>query len=433
MSSTPDPLIDAAVYEEALDEAPDQTGRLAVVTGANSGLGFWLARSLALKGARVILACRNAERAASARDRIAADLKSKGAAASLACEELDLASLTSVRRFASRLRRQESSLDLLVCNAGILGGGASAELTEDGWPLEFQTNHLGHFLLCAELWPLLRNTRGARVVVHSSLGHAAGYFEDETPHRASCRYLIPLPYGAWRRYAASKLAQMLFAVELRRRLDAASLLPQSDGGDGGGGDSSGNEGGSSGGGGGGGGGGSGGGGGGGGGVIVVAAHPGSALTPMIQSSAARNPFLRCWVDYASGLAHSVPDASAPLLVAATSPGARSGDYYGPRHNPFGFHDLGLRGPPAKVGASRRGLSPSLQSRSASHPLSLPPPSTPPSPPPSPPSPPLSPPSHRRPSPAKVRPWGFAADAAKAAVLWEFSERACGISFSPEAN
>mmetsp|Transcript_34168 Transcript_34168/g.111707 ORF Transcript_34168/g.111707 Transcript_34168/m.111707 type:complete len:102 (-) Transcript_34168:161-466(-) len=101
---------------------------------------------------------------------------------------------------------------------------------------------------------------------------------------------------------------------------------------------------------------------------------------MIQSSAARNPFLRCWVDYASGLAHSVPDASAPLLVAATSPGARSGDYYGPRHNPFGFHDLGLRGPPAKV-----------------------------------------------------RPWGFAADAAKAAVLWEFSERACGISFSPEAN
>ena len=176
-SSTPDPLIDAAVYKEALDEAPDQTGRLAVVTGANSGLGFWLARSLALKGARVILACRNAERATSARDRIAADLKSKGAAASLACEELDLASLASVRRFASRLRRQESSLDLLVCNAGILGGGASAELTEDGWPLEFQVNHLGHFLLCAELWPLFRNTQGARVVVHSSLGHAAGYFE----------------------------------------------------------------------------------------------------------------------------------------------------------------------------------------------------------------------------------------------------------------
>ena len=149
-------------------QIPPQHGRVAVVTGANSGLGFVTARELALRGARVVMGCRDPARGAAARTQIAADVPG----ADLVLEALDLADLSSVADFARRQLARDARLDLLVANAGIMG--VPEGRTRDGFELQFGTNHLGHFALAAQLHGAIARTPGSRVVTVTSLGYRIG-------------------------------------------------------------------------------------------------------------------------------------------------------------------------------------------------------------------------------------------------------------------
>ncbi|MEX2226230.1 MAG: oxidoreductase [Dehalococcoidia bacterium] len=267
-------------------QIPDQSGRTAVVTGANSGLGLVTARELAKAGARVILACRNVEKGAVAVREIA--VAARGA--SVTCAALDLGSLASVREFGARFGAEHGSLDLLINNAGVMG--APRRLTEDGFEMQFGTNHLGHFALTGLL--LGHMTRdGARVVTVSSGAHRMGRmaFDDLQGEKK---------YGRWSAYGQSKLANLLFAFELDRRLRAVSSLVRS-----------------------------------------VAAHPGYAATNL-QSAAvpAHERFLMSITNVV--LAQSAEKGALPTLYAATVPDVEGGEYYGPD----GFFEQ--RGYPEKV-------------------------------------------------------------------------------------
>ncbi|MBW2255631.1 MAG: SDR family NAD(P)-dependent oxidoreductase, partial [Deltaproteobacteria bacterium] len=150
------------------EDIGDLTGKLAVVTGANSGIGFETARALALHGARVVLACRNPQKGEEA----VARLRSESSEARVEFLQLDLSSLASVSDFASALNQRFDWLDMLVNNAGVMMPPHGT--TEDGFELQFGTNHLGHFALTGRLLPLLRATPGARVVTVSSVVHRQG-------------------------------------------------------------------------------------------------------------------------------------------------------------------------------------------------------------------------------------------------------------------
>jgi NAD(P)-dependent dehydrogenase (short-subunit alcohol dehydrogenase family) len=188
------------------DDIPDQTGRVAVVTGASSGIGLEIARILAHRGAHVILGCRHPERTADALDRIDAE----GPAGSVTAEELDLADLGKIAAFARAIRARHKAVDLLVNNAGVMF--APRERTLDGFEPHFGVNHLGHFALTGRLLPLMRRRAGARIVVVTSSTHRRGRVrvEDLNWERR--------PYHARAAYRASKLANLLFALELQRRL-----------------------------------------------------------------------------------------------------------------------------------------------------------------------------------------------------------------------
>ena len=191
-------------------QLPDLTDRVAVVTGANSGIGFHAARALAEHGARVVLACRNPDAGQVAARRIAGDLNGAG---SVEARPLDLASISSVRAFAAGW---EGPLDLLVNNGGVMAPPRLAE-TEDGFELQFGTNHLGHFVLTGLLLPaLLRAQAGARIVTVSSIAHRGG----------TERVLdgnLGETYHPQRTYSNSKLANLLFALHLHRELTAREL------------------------------------------------------------------------------------------------------------------------------------------------------------------------------------------------------------------
>jgi NAD(P)-dependent dehydrogenase (short-subunit alcohol dehydrogenase family) len=187
-------------------DIPDQSGRTAVVTGANTGLGFQTAAALAARGAQVVLAVRNLDKGKDAVQKITA--ASPGAAVTL--QELDLASLDSVRAAADELRSKHDGIDLLINNAGVMFTPKS--VTADGFELQFGTNHLGHFALTGLLLDRLLPVPGSRVVTVSSVGHrirAAIHFDDLQWERSYSRV------GA---YGQSKLANLLFTYELQRRL-----------------------------------------------------------------------------------------------------------------------------------------------------------------------------------------------------------------------
>ena len=186
----------------------DQSGRVAIITGANSGLGLETARVLAAHGASVVLAGRDPGRTAAA----AAGIRQQQPDASVQTAELDLASLESVRKAAADLTARFPRLDLLINNAGVMFPPYS--LTKDGYELQFGTNHLGHFALTGLLMPSLLATPGSRVVTLSSNGHRAGRmnFAD----LQSARH-----YNKYAAYGRSKLANLLFTYELQRRLTAA--------------------------------------------------------------------------------------------------------------------------------------------------------------------------------------------------------------------
>ncbi len=278
------------------NDMPDLTGRTAVVTGANSGIGFEAARELAAHGADVTLAVRNAGKGAEARDRILAE----SPAATVRVGSLDLADLASVRGFAdSWAHEHPEGLDLLINNAGVMAIPRRA--TADGFEMQFGTNHLGHFALTGLLLPALVARPRSRVVTVSSGAHRMGRmdFDDLMGQRR---------YQRWRAYGQSKLSNLLFTAELQRRLDLNSIP-----------------------------------------TLALAAHPGYAATNLQNVGPQMDG--RSWMtkvmDMANGvLAQSAEMGALPTLFAATVPGLPGDSYVGPD----GF--LEQRGHPRLVDRSK---------------------------------------------------------------------------------
>lgn len=188
-----------------IEDSPAIPGKIALVTGANTGLGFQTARALAQKDAHVVMACRNMEKAANAKNKI---LKAKPGA-KLTTMEIDLANLESVREFASKFNLEFDKLDILVNNAGVMMPPYT--LTDDGFELQYQANYLGHFLLTGLLLRKLESAEAARVISLGSLAHKWGdiYFHDMQ---------FKDEYNKRKSYGQSKLACIMFAYELERRL-----------------------------------------------------------------------------------------------------------------------------------------------------------------------------------------------------------------------
>src|SRR5829696_4298784 len=256
------------------DRIPAQAGRIAIVTGANSGLGLVTARELARKGALVVLACRNLDKGRAE----LADVEAAASGPRPELEELDLASLDSVRAFAERFRKNHDGLDLLVNNAGVMA--PPRRHTADGFELQFGTNHLGHFALTGLLLPLMEGREDARVVTLSSNAHKFGKIAFDNLNGDS-------RYFRWRAYGQSKLANLLFALELDRRLRAAESTVRS-----------------------------------------LAAHPGYAATNL--QTAAPPLFDRLVMKVSNAvIAQSEEMGALPTLFAATQPGLDGGMYIGP--------------------------------------------------------------------------------------------------------
>jgi NAD(P)-dependent dehydrogenase (short-subunit alcohol dehydrogenase family) len=191
-------------------DIPDQSGRVAVVTGGNGGLGLETVRELARRGAHVVMAARNLEKAARAHAEVTSELPD----AAIEVRELDLGSLASVRACASQVLQAHDAIDLLFANAGVMATPEGT--TVDGFETQFGTNHLGHFELTRLLLPALHRSGAGRVVTTTSTARfAAGPYDLDDPHHRRRRY------EPWEAYAYSKLANLQFALELERRLRAA--------------------------------------------------------------------------------------------------------------------------------------------------------------------------------------------------------------------
>jgi NAD(P)-dependent dehydrogenase (short-subunit alcohol dehydrogenase family) len=249
-------------------DIPDQHGRVAIVTGANTGLGFETARMLAERGAAVVLAVRDVAKGKQAAARIAGDVT---------VQALDLGSLDSVRSAAAELRATYPRIDLLINNAGVMYTPKQA--TADGFELQFGTNHLGHFALTGLLLDRLLQVPGSRIVTVSSNGHrirAAIHFDDLQWERSYSRIAA---------YGQAKLANLMFTYELQRRLTAHGT------------------------------------------TVAVAAHPGVSRTELGRNLPAA---LRVPLTWVAPLLGQQPDMGAlPTLRAATDPAVAGGQYYGP--------------------------------------------------------------------------------------------------------
>ena len=187
------------------DNIPDQSGRVVLVTGGNSGLGFHTCRGLAAKGAQVLLACRSTQKG----EQAAAAIRQELPQADVTVVELDLADLGSVQACAETVHRGWERLDLLINNAGVMA--IPRQETAQGFEMQFGVNHLGHFALTGQLLPLLLKTHASRVVHVSSVAHRFGHLNFDDLHGQQ-------KYSHSRAYSQSKLANLLFALELHRKL-----------------------------------------------------------------------------------------------------------------------------------------------------------------------------------------------------------------------
>lgn len=282
-------------------DVPDQSGRVVVVTGANTGIGYHTAAVFADRGAHVVLAVRNLEKGNAARARIMA--ARPGAHVTL--QQLDLCSLDSVRAAADALRTAYPRIDVLINNAGVMW--TPKQVTKDGFELQFGTNHLGHFALTGLVLDHMLPVPGSRVVTVSSQGHrihAAIHFDDLQWER---RYNRVAAYGQ------AKLANLLFTYELQRRLDEAGKS-----------------------------------------TIAVAAHPGGSNTELTRNLPR---LIRPVATVLGPLLFQSPEMGAlPTLRAATDPTTQGGQYYGPD----GFGEQ--RGHPKVVQSSAQSHDKDLQRR-----------------------------------------------------------------------
>ncbi len=268
---------------------PDQTGRVALITGANSGIGLEAARMLATRGAQVVLACRTRAKADAARDSILVDAPT----ADVSVIDLDLSSLASVAESAAEFNGSFGRLDLLLNNAGVMA--TPYQRTVDGFELQFATNHLGHVALTAHVLPMLLSTPQSRVVNVSSLAHKMGKvdFDDLQSERR---------YRAWGAYGQSKLANLLFTFELQRRLEEVGAD-----------------------------------------TIAVAAHPGISDTNLAGSTGGIvGRLMMLTQPFAKLFSQNAQAGALPTVRAATDPAVRGGEYYGPD----GFMEQ--RGTPKRV-------------------------------------------------------------------------------------
>ena len=266
------------------DEMPRLTGKTVVVTGANSGLGYEGTRAFAEKGAAVVMACRSVERGERAADEIRRESAVDRGDLDLDVRECDLASLDSVAAFADRLGDDYDAVDVCCNNAGVMAIPRSE--TEDGFETQFGVNHLGHFALTARLFPLLTDAEGingaARVVTQSSGAHEQGEmdFSDLNWERS---------YGKWKAYGRSKLANLLFAYELQRRINDAAGRDDPEGDDPG--------------------------------LRSVACHPGYAATNLQHRTAEEsgNPLMKVGMKAANAvLGQDAATGALPMLYAATA-------------------------------------------------------------------------------------------------------------------
>ena len=280
------------------DDIPDLTGRRAIITGVTGGLGLHTALGLARKGADLVVTARDAARAEDTVARIIKD--SPGT--SIDVVSLDLADLADARRAAAEVSAAYDRIDILINNAGIMLTPEST--TKDGFELQMGTNHLGHFAWTAGLWPLL-DASAARVVAVSSIAHtSAGSIDLDslTPGGSSRRY------KSWQSYGESKLANLMFALELDRRAKAAGSS-----------------------------------------VVSVAAHPGYASTNLTKTGPTVNGFSLSGIgmhQITKIIGQPASHGAWPLLMAATDPSLTGGEYVGPT----GFN--GMRGRPKLVGMTK---------------------------------------------------------------------------------
>ncbi len=250
------------------EDIPDQSGKIVIVTGANSGLGYEVTRILAKKGAHVVMACRNLEKAEEALNQIT----SEDNAASLEIIRLDLSDLASIKVFVSEFSKKHQSLDILCNNAGVMM--TPYQKTADGFELQLGTNHFGHFALTGLLIDKLMSTESSRIVSMSSMAHSMGKVDFDN---LNCEK----SYGRTKAYSRSKLANLLFAYELQRRLEAKGSK-----------------------------------------TISCGSHPGWTRTSLQRNVLLLrllNPFL----------SQKPKKGALPMLYAATSPEAEGGAYYGP--------------------------------------------------------------------------------------------------------
>ncbi|MFE1602380.1 oxidoreductase [Methylobacterium sp. ID0610] len=258
-------------------DIPPQAGRLAIVTGATSGIGYEAALALARAGARVVLAARDAAKA----ERAMAAIRRVHAAADLVARPLDTASLAAVRAFARRWQEEGGVIDILLLNAGI-AAVPQREETTDGFERQLATNYLGHFALTGLLLPWLRAAPAARIVPVASLAHrqARLHFDDLQSRRS---------YGSQDAYRQSKLAMLMFGLELDRRLSAAGLTAQ-----------------------------------------AIPVHPGIARTDIFRRGDRAGAVQQLAGRAIFGLiGQSAAQGALPLLYGATARMAQGGAYYGP--------------------------------------------------------------------------------------------------------
>lgn len=283
---------------------PSQEGRIVIVTGANSGIGYYTSKGLASKGAHVVMACRSRDKA----EQAAALIKKDVPEAKLTLLDLDLSDLSSIRKFTDSFMNSFDKLDILINNAGLMA--IPYRKTSDGFEMQFGVNHLGHFALTGRLFKLMSSTPDSRIVVVASSAEKGGKINLSDLNKEK-------KYRRWQAYLDSKLANMLFMLHLSQKLEAEA----SD-------------------------------------MIAVAAHPGYSASNIMEKGPSMKG--RKWLLKAVHLANWIAAQSAemgalPTLYAATAEQVENGGYYGPG----GF--LGMRGYPARTSPNSKRITAKLMS------------------------------------------------------------------------